>query len=268
MTVFGKLKLCLAACALLALPLSARAGSPVVLFDEGHNQQFLVGQEGELDLSGLARLFREERVEVRASTGPLTAEALGGAAGLVISGPFAPFTPAEIEAVAGFLDRGGRLAVMLHIGMPVGPLLGSLGVEVSPGPVHEMADIIDGTDLNFTLSRFAQHPLTAGLDKFRVYGCWALKPTRQGVLALASTGKYAWLDWNNDRRYSAGDPVGSLVVATTVKVGRGEAVIFGDDALFQNRFLKDENRELGRRLGRWLSGVLAPPAGRPRVTDL
>lgn len=268
MTVIGKLKLSLAVCALLALPLSARAGSPVVLFDEGHGQQFLVGQDGELDLSGLAQLFREERVEVRHTAAPITAEALRSMSGLVVSGAFAAFTPAEIEAVTGYLEQGGRLAVMLHIGMPVGPLLGALGVEVSRGPVHEMADIIGGADLNFTLSRLGQHPLTAGLGRFRVYGCWALKPTRQGVLALATTGKYAWLDWNNDRRYTAGDPVGSLVVATTVRVGRGEAVIFGDDALFQNRFLKGENRELGRRLGRWFSGGLEPSASRPKVTDL
>jgi hypothetical protein len=42
------------------------------------------------------------------------------------------------------------------------------------------------------------------------------------------------------------------VVVIAGSLGRGEFAVFGDDAIFQNRFLKDENLLLGKNLVKWM----------------
>src|SRR5574341_1406357 len=62
---------------LLFLPRFAGAEArEVVLFDEAHNQKFLVGQSGPLDLSGLAALFQGEGLTVKVNKRMITAEVL------------------------------------------------------------------------------------------------------------------------------------------------------------------------------------------------
>jgi len=39
----------------------------------------------------------------------------------------------------------------------------------------------------------------------------------------------------------------------TGTLNKGDFVIFGDDAIFQNRFLDDDNRKLATNLGKWLT---------------
>ena len=50
------------------------------------------------------------------------------------------------------------------------------------------------------------------------------------------------------------DAVQSFAVAIAGQSGSGRFVVFGDDAIFQNRFFKGNNQVLGRNLARWLSG--------------
>ena len=238
----------------------AAAGS-VVLFDEGHGQQFLAGRSGELDLSALAAIFRQSGLEVRTNSGRLDAAALRGIGALVISGPFSPIAPDEAEAVRVFVGNGGRLVLMLHIGQPLQVLLERLGIQYSRGPVHEAEGIIGGRDLNFTVTRFRRHAITDGLKDLGVFGCWALKNFNPEASEIALTSAGAWLDSDGNGRLSPGEPVGShgLVVAGTLS--HGAYIVFGDDAIFQNRFLETHNRDLGRRLAHWLA---AAPEAAPR----
>jgi hypothetical protein len=252
--------------AALALCLTGAPGlaaGPVVLFDEGHGQRFLAGQRGQLDLSGLAALFREAGMEVRTGRGRLDAKALQGIGALVISGPFSPLAPDEAEAIRAFVGSGGRLALMLHIGQPLQVLLDRLGIQFSRGPVHEADGIIGGRDLDFSVTRFQPHAITDGLGTLSVFGCWALKNNSPQASEIAHSGGKAWVDVDGNGVISPGDPVGAygLVVAGTV--AEGAYVVFGDDALFQNRFLESYNRELGRRLARWLAGAPAPKGPAP-----
>jgi len=48
-------------------------------------------------------------------------------------------------------------------------------------------------------------------------------------------------------------------VAVAGRSGKGRFVVFGDDAIFQNKFLTGDNLVLGRNLASWL----APAALRP-----
>src|SRR5574341_184111 len=159
---------------LLPASFAGAASGKVVLFDEAHNQKFLVGQSGPLDLSGLAAVFQNEGLTVRASKGKITTEVLSKVDALVISGAFSPLAPDEITAITRFLENGGRLCVMLHIGPPVADLLHRLNVSISNGVIHEQQNRLGKDGLDFRTTRMKQHELTKGVTRFSVYGGWAV----------------------------------------------------------------------------------------------
>lgn len=232
---------------------AAAVAAPVVLFDEAHGQRFLIGQGGPLDLSELAGLYRNRGADVLSSTAPLTREILSGVDVLVISGPFAALADSEIDAVLGFIEGGGGLAVMLHIAPPVGPLLHRLEIDFTNGTLRETDRVIDGNPLNFRVTDLADHPLTAGLEGFSVYGTWALRGTAPHTRILAETGRHGWVDLDRDNRLSKTDAMQSFGVMVAGETGRGRYLVLGDDALFQNRFLDDDNRRLAEHLLTWLA---------------
>ena len=56
--------------------LHAARTKPVVLFDEGHGQTFVIEDSGDLQLSALAGLFREAGFEVKTGRKAITTELL------------------------------------------------------------------------------------------------------------------------------------------------------------------------------------------------
>jgi hypothetical protein len=46
--------------------------------------------------------------------------------------------------------------------------------------------------------------------------------------------------------------VGSFGVVVSGDLGNGRFIVFGDDAIFQNKFLDNSNRQLAKNLARWL----------------
>lgn len=231
----------------------AESAGPLVLFDEGHGQAFLVGGERPLDLSLLGALFRGQGSQVRRHAGALTDADLVDVSALVVSGPFAAFSAEEIAVITRYVESGGALAVMLHIGPPLSGLLHALGVDFSNGVIREHDDFIAGEPLNFNVRQLQTHPLFAGLDYFALYGGWALMNIDERSNIIASTGPTAWVDLNNDKRTSAGDAMQAFGVAVAGSAGAGRFVVFADDAIFQNRFLNGNNQILATNLGRWLT---------------
>lgn len=88
---------------------SAGADDHVVrtLVDQGHDQRFLIEENGELQLSELAGIILSRGSLVASTKKPLNDELLKDISALVISGPFKALRPEEVEAVARFVDRGG-----------------------------------------------------------------------------------------------------------------------------------------------------------------
>lgn len=239
---------------LLALPQMALAG-PVVLFDEGHGQLFLANGERPLDLSALNEVFVEVGCEVRTTSQPLNATELAGIDMLVISGAFRPVAAEEVAAVQTFVERGGGLAIMLHVAPPLAGLLHALEVDFTNGTLREQSHVIGENRQDFRVRDLTSHPLNTGLQEFAVYGVWALRGTVPAVEITARTGAHGWVDLNHDGRLSAGDAVQPFGVVVAGTLGRGRFAVFGDDALFQNRYLQGSNRALAVNLGRWLTGV-------------
>lgn len=246
---------CLGTLLLLATLLSAPtsgAMAATVLFDQGHNQRFLADRRHDLDLSGLADQFINAGFTVKTTAEPLSATTLAGVDALVISGALAPLAPTEEAAVRQFLERGGRLSIMLHVPQPLAPLLEQLGVLTSNGVIRERTDIIGDEARNFRVSRLAPEPLFAGIRSFALYGSWALLNEGKTCRPLALTGPEAWIDLNLDNRQDQGDAVQAFAVIVGGEYGRGQFLVFADDAIFQNRFLQEGNLLLARNLVAWL----------------
>jgi len=229
----------------------AAEAAPVVVFDQGHDQRFTVGDPGELQLSKLADTLRASQIVITTTKAPLSDDTLKGVAGLVISGAFKPLQPEEVEAVAHFVNNGGRLAVMLHIAPPLRSLLNRLDVDFSTSVLHERRDIIDN-DINFRVTDLAPSPLFLGIKSFSAYGVWALRPGTSSS-AVARTSPEAWINPNGGTTLSSESDVGTFAVVVMGTSGKGGFVVFGDDAIFQNRFFDDDNRKLANNLGTWLT---------------
>jgi len=224
-----------------------------ILFDQGHGQRFLVEKTGPLDLSNLSALFKQKEFSVKSSKTTFSNEVLSDASALIISGPFIHFSAEEIDSIVNFIERGGRLCIMLHIGAPVVELLHRLGVDVSNGVIREREGVIKGESLNFHVTRLASHDLNKGLKQFNLYGGWALVNTGDTAAIIAETSPTSWVDLNGDKKFSAGDAVQSFGVAVAGSIGKGKFVVFGDDAIFQNKFLDEVNILLGKNLVEWLT---------------
>lgn len=228
---------------------------PVVLFDQGHGQHFLVENKGELDLSQLGETFVAKGFQVR-STSPdqvLTDEALHGVSTLIISGAFKPISDNEILVIKKFLDNGGQVCVMLHIGSPLSALLNSLGVAVSNGVIREQNNVPHPENpTDFFVADLAPHPLTKELTQINFYGAWALN-TEQPANVIAKTSPQAWVDLNANQTFDPyGDAAQAFSVIVTGQLGHGRFVVFGDDAIFQNRFLVGTNQQLATNMVNWL----------------
>ncbi|HZV81959.1 MAG TPA: DUF4350 domain-containing protein [Geobacteraceae bacterium] len=237
---------------LLVAGQSVAVAAPVLLFDQGHDQRFVVEKDGPLHLSQFAALLKEDGFDVKVNTSPFSADSLTGVDALVISGPFGMLKPEETEAVMAFLARGGKLALMLHIPGSVADLIHRLDVDFTNYVLSEQENVIGGDPRNFQVKNIITHPLFGSLDHFSIYGGWALMNTGNGARIIASTSDKGWVDLDGDKKLTKWDAVQSFGVVVEGTRGAGRFLIFGDDAIFQNKFLDEQNRQLARNLAKWL----------------
>jgi len=230
------------------------ADKPVVLFDQGHGQRFVIEKQDELQLSGLAGIFRERGCEVRSSDGKITATTLDGVDILVSSGLFVPYDDEELNTIKNFLEQGGALSVMLHIAPTYGNLFNVLGVAASQGVLNETENLIGGNPLDFQVKNLSKHPLLDGLEQFNLYGGWALMNRGANAKTIAYTSRQSWVDGNRDRQRNPNEPLHVYGVIVAGTKGKGRFAVYGDDAIFQNQFLNDDNKTLAIKLADWLKG--------------
>lgn len=225
---------------------------PVVLFDQGHGQVFLIERQGDLDLSSFANLFKEAGFDVRSGQSKITSDLLSDVNSLIISGPFRPFTDSEIVEIKKFIERGGSVAVLIHVAPIIKDLLNQLGLAFTPGSINETEGIVGAQGKNFLVRKLERHPLFYGLKDFSVYGAWGLVSKSHNNIIIATTSTNAWIDSNGNNRFDSNDISGEFGIVVVGNYGKGKFVVFGDDALFQNRFLKERNLQLSKNLIRWL----------------
>ena len=230
----------------------AEAKKLTVIFDQGHGQKFVIEKEGELQLSGLSGLLRGKGFDVKVNAGKLTDAALKTADVLIISGAFQPLLPEEINAVIRFVEKGGKLCVMLHIPQPITGLMSKLKIYASNGVIQEQENTINNAPKEFFMTHLEKHAITKGVKKIGVHGAWALMTESKTAQIIAQTGPKAWVDLNRDGKFNKPDARQSFGVVIAGTQGKGRYLIFGDDAIFQNKFLEQENMVLGKNLAEWM----------------
>jgi hypothetical protein len=171
---------------------------------------------------------------------------------LIISGAFQPLSPDEINAVIRFVEKGGKLCVMLHIPQPLTGLMSKLKIYASNGVIQEQENTIHNAPKDFFITNKEKHEITRGLKKIGVHGAWALMTESKTAQIIARTGPKAWVDLNRDGKFNETDARQSFGVVIAGTLGKGRYVIFGDDAIFQNKFLEQENMSLGKNLADWM----------------
>lgn len=230
----------------------AEAKKPTVIFDQGHGQKFVIEKEGELQLSRLSGLLKGKGYNVKIDVGQLNDAALNTADVLIISGAFQPLSPEEINAVIRFVERGGKLCVMLHVPQPLAGLMSRLKIYASNGVIQEQENTINNAPMDFYITNMEKHKITKGLKKIGFHGAWALMTESSTARIIARTGPKAWIDLNRDGKFNGNDARQSFGVIIAGTHGKGRYVIFGDDAIFQNKFLDQENMPLGKNLADWM----------------
>ena len=159
-----------------------------------------------------------------------------------------------MSAIINFVNKGGNLCIMLHIGLPAAHLLSKLNVYVSKGIIREEKNTIQQNEMDFYVSAVTQHELLQGIDRFKVFGGWALVTNNEHAEIIVKTSSRAWLDTNMNNERDPGEKQRRLGLAIAGTLGDGNFVVFGDDAIFQNRFLSEENNRLAKNLAIWLGG--------------
>lgn len=209
-----------------------------VLLDRAHRNEFTLDEIGYLDGRLAARGF-----ELLSFTGGDLANTLRAVTAFVVITPLENFTPAEVQAVADFVARGGRLLLVgdptrFSVSFTETAFSFDLVVESNKLPLNSLANefnlIFNGDYLynmvenegnfrNILLqeSAFAEDRLTAGLDRLALYSTHSLQVGRGGK-ALLTADENTWS--------SATDRAGGLVVAASSTQGR--VLALGDVHLF------------------------------------
>ncbi len=157
---------------------------------------------------------------------------------LLIIGPEKNFTYSEAEAVAGFINRGGRviladesgfgnsllerlnLSVRIYGGLLVDPLFKERN-EKLPRARYLSSNYVGEVVLNYASV---------------IEGC---------SNPLLSTSSYSYIDENLNDEWDEGEDKGPFTVGCSVKIGEGELIIFSDSSLFINSMIgKGLNKKL------------------------
>lgn len=186
-----------------------------------------------------SRFFQMSRL-----TAPLDEQSLAGLDVLVLKVPTAPYTPAEIEAVVRFVNRGGGLLLIgehtdvFHTGYHLNAVARRFGFEFR----YDCLFGIDSVFEQFYVPPFAPHPVVQhvrGMDFATSCSIRPLAPWR-GRSVITSTGlKNAPADYHVSNFYPqavdrADMRYGAFVQLWAARAGRGRVLGFTDSTIFSN----------------------------------
>lgn len=141
---------------------------------------------------------------------------------LVVDGPTQPYGPAEVEALRGFLERGGRLVVV-----EATPAAASLVHALDAGIEASTATLFD-PDVD------AQGRLTVtGTGALGVFGPVPLQRTQValGGTPVLASAPFAWRDDDRDGVPGLEEPRGAWSAAAVQESGAGAILVVGSRAL-------------------------------------
>jgi hypothetical protein len=264
---------------------------PVIYFDVGHGEADLAS-ERDHGFSALTSALRNEGMRLRAFVGAASLDVPDDAAVLVLASPERGLLLAELDALERYLQRGGRLLVLLEprARTNLGELLERWGFSLPDAVLVDRQSsplLEEAQPLALVVNRFgSSHPVTRKMSSRTM----VLLPTTRPVLAvrkpqpdddlaeLVYTSRRAWAESDVEAalagREIRPDPGelagGELPIAAAGRYPRpdGEAriVVIGDRDFASNRWIRSlYNLDLLMNAVLWLAEQDARVAIRPKV---
>ena len=251
---------------------------PVVYFVAGHGERDVTRTARGIGYSEIAESIRRDNAEVRALTLGQVQHIPEEADALLIAGPDKRYSAGELDVLREYLERKGRLMVLLDALTQTGlePLLAEWGVRVADDVVLDPARTLTGREL--FLTTYEDHPISrrmAGLTSV-LYFPRSVKPLaspaagdpadRPQAVALARCSEGGWAETDPDQSPMRFDPErdqpGPVPVAVAVEKGAAPSlemeirptrlVVFGDSDFAANGILSGGNADLFLNSLNWL----------------
>jgi ABC-2 type transport system permease protein len=167
---------------------------PVVAFITGHNERS-IDIDGDLNYRMFSNILTERSSLVNKGFQPVSLKIPSGGIPedvdiLVIADPQSSYTPDELNAVSGYIERGGNLIV---IGEPrrsniVNEIINQLGVSIIPGTLVNNPSGSDRPDLLFIPVVPQSSTISSGLGNIANLGGEIAMPSAGGLGVIADKG--------------------------------------------------------------------------------
>lgn len=236
----------------------SRVKNPVVYFLSGHGEKNIDDfTRSPQAYSQVRERLEADQIELRI----LNLEERGGvpedADALVIAGARTRISQPELDLLRAYMNRRGRLAVLVDEGEDAGlsPFLSEFGVQLSPDVVVDPTRTLQGADVHVT--KYSSHAITASMDGIRaifVRPRSVLPAVRSGgedadrprFSPLAASSAQGWAEVMPDRtpiEFNPGEdqrgpiPVAAAVESQGTSIEGGRRLVVIGDSVFAGNWL-------------------------------
>jgi hypothetical protein len=252
-----------------------QATRPTVHFIQGHGEHSPNDFDRHSGYSRIAARLRDENLDVEVLNLGETRTVPNHCSLMIVAGPTVEFSPFEIALVRDYLDRKGRLLLLLDARTKTGlePLLLEWGASLGDDIVVDESRTLSGRELY--ISTYSDHPITAPLQNLatvlflprsirpRPLTAGGDKPVISDLATCSATG---WAEFDPDDATVHFDPQVDIPgpVAVAVAIERGpipgvhvqirptRLVVIGDSDFASNGGLMGANSDLFLNSANWL----------------
>jgi ABC-type uncharacterized transport system involved in gliding motility auxiliary subunit len=261
-----------------------RPGPRTIYVLSGHGEAAPDDAESPGGAAALGEALSGENFEVRALLLAAEAQVPADAALLAVIGPRKALLPHEVSEIRGYLERGGRVLLLLDPATDagLGPVLADFRVAVGDDMIVDREQIpYLGARLGLDpiVEEFPSHPITRDFkERLVLFEARSVDARREGGLpgatasVIARTRPSSWAVADYRKMLSSGtvardpgDLPGPVPVAVAARRADARLVIIGDSGLATNAHLADFfNKEFLLNTVAWLRGQEDLIAERPK----
>ena len=252
-----------------------QAARPAVFFTQGHGERSPDDFDRHSGYSRIAARLRDDNVDVETLNLGEARAVPNHCALMVVAGPVQSFAPFEIALVRDYLDRKGRLLLLLDARVDTGlePLLAHWGVALGDDVVVDETRTLSGRELY--VPTYPPHPVTASLDSIAsvFFLPRSVRPLpraaggdKPSVAELAACSPAGWAEFDPDDPSPHLDPQVDIPgpVPIAVAIERGPVpgvhvqirptrlVVVGDSDFVSNSGLMGANADFFLNAANWL----------------
>jgi len=256
-----------------------QAKRPKVYFLQGHGERDFDDRDEYVGLSSIGQQMRRDDMDLASFSFIKQNNIPEDADAIIIAGPSRTFAASELERIAAYVNRAGRMLLMLNSETDAGfgGLLNDWGVVSVNNLVVDPTRTLSGFDL--LVADYADHPITAHLKDITTVFYWPralpIKPEstneiraadepKATPLAVSSENSWAELDieqkpfrFDADRDIKGPVPVAVAVergpvTSVDMDIQPMRVVLFGDIDFISNSGLSGGNADLYMNSLNWI----------------